>query len=58
MQVLAFFLHLSKIGVFLQKLKCEYVDINRQGIKCKERKSKVLMRKPIVISDDKTSIIS
>ena len=26
------------IDVFLQKLKVEYVDINKQGIKCKERK--------------------
>ena len=32
------------IDVFLQKLKVEYVDINKQGIKCKERKSKILMR--------------
>jgi hypothetical protein len=46
------------ISIFLQKLKCEYVDINRQGIKCKERKSKILMRKPIEMSDDKTSIIN
>ena len=32
------------INAFLQKLKVEYVDVNKQGIKCKERKSKILMR--------------
>ena len=37
----------SNITKFLQKLKIEYIDVNKQGVKCKERKSTVLMRIPV-----------
>ena len=33
------------IGTWLQRLKTEHVDVNKQGAKCKERQSKLLARR-------------
>ena len=43
------------IDVFLQRLRVEYVDINKHGIKCKERKSKILMRMLMQTLDEKAA---